>query len=519
MSDDTIMDDDGRRRRDSRHHKGAAVERGSAAQFAYYRLEEEPTLAAPPSEVGAVGWLRSNLFSSVTNTVLTLVGLALVVWVVPPIINWAFVHAVWTGNGRDDCLVPGSGACWAFVDAKFSQFMYGRYPIDERWRVNLTGILLVVGLVPMAIPRVPFKRENGIFLLLIFPIVALVLLTGGHFAIPAGLVVFLLLVGGLVTGLVAGAMTSSAVGRVATAAAAAAVVLVIASFFVPDPPTPLFGLSTLAVLTAIAAVVAAVAGFLAVYNTPERPGFGTLGTVWAIIAGVLVVLVVLAFNFHLAYVETQLWGGLMVTLVVAIVAMVTSLPIGVVLALGRRSKLPVVKFASIVFIEFWRGVPLITVLFMSSVMLPVFLPQGVTFDKLLRALIGVALFTSAYMAETVRGGLQAIPKGQYEGAQALGLPYWRMMQMIILPQALKIVIPGIVNSFISLFKDTSLVLIIGLFDLLGIVQLGFSDPKWASYKTPATGYVFAAFVFWLFCFGMSRYSIYTERRLNTGYRR
>jgi general L-amino acid transport system permease protein len=199
--------------------------------------------------------------------------------------------------------------------------------------------------------------------------------------------------------------------------------------------------------------------------------------------------------------------------------MVTSLPLGVLLALGRRSKLPVVRFCSIVFIEFWRGVPLITVLFMASVMLPVFLPPGVTFDKLLRALIGVALFTAAYMAETVRGGLQAIPKGQYEGAMALGLNYARMMQMIVLPQALKIVIPGIVNSFISLFKDTSLVLIIGLFDLLGAVQLAFTDSNWASPATPATGYIFAAFVFWIFCFSMSRYSMYTERRLNTGYRR
>ena len=518
-ADETIMDDGDRRRRTSKHHKGAAVERSSAEQFAYYRLEEEPTLAAPRSEVGAVGWMRTNLFSSITNTILTLVGLALIVWIVPPIINWAFVHAVWVGNGREDCLVPGTGACWAFVDAKFSQFIYGRYPIDERWRVNLTGILLVVGLIPMAIPRVPFKRENAIFLLVIFPIAALILLTGGHFYIPAGLVVFLLLVGGLVSGLVAGAMTSSGTGRMATIAAAATVVLVIASFFVPDPPTPLFGLSTFAVLTAVAAVIAAVAGFLAVYNAPDRPGSGTLWVVWGIILGLLAVLALVNINFGLSFVETQLWGGLLVTLVVAIVAMVSSLPIGILLALGRRSTLPVVKFASIVFIEFWRGVPLITVLFMSSVMLPVFLPQGVNFDKLLRALIGVALFTSAYMAETVRGGLQAIPKGQYEGAKALGLPYWRMMQMIILPQALKIVIPGIVNSFISLFKDTSLVLIIGLFDLLGIVQLGFSDPKWASYKTPATGYVFAAFVFWLFCFGMSRYSIYTERRLDTGYRR
>ncbi len=521
MADDTIMDDGDRRRRSSRHHKGAAVERSSAEQFAYYRREEEPTLAPPPSEVGAIGWLRANLFSNVTNTILTLIGLAFVVWIVPPIINWAFIHAVWVGDSREACLVPGTGACWAFVDAKFAQFMYGRYPIDERWRVNLTGILLVAGLIPMAIPRVPFKRENALFLLVVFPIAALILLTGGHFGFPAGFVATLLLVGCVVTGVVAGAMSASPAGRAATIAAMAVIVLAIAPFALPDPPVALAGLSLsiFTILTGIAAAIAAAAGSLAIYRTPERPGSGTLWTVWAIIIGFLVVVALLTFDFHLSYVETQLWGGLLVTLVVAIVAMVSSLPIGVLLALGRRSNLPVIKFASIVFIEFWRGVPLITVLFMSSVMLPVFLPPGVNFDKLLRALIGVALFTSAYMAETVRGGLQAIPKGQYEGAQALGLPYWRMMQMIILPQALKIVIPGIVNSFISLFKDTSLVLIIGLFDLLGIVQLNFSDSNWTTYKTPATGYVFAAFVFWLFCFGMSRYSMYTERRLDTGHRR
>jgi general L-amino acid transport system permease protein len=338
---------------------------------------------------------------------------------------------------------------------------------------------------------------------------------------PAGLVQSLLLVGCLVTGLVGSTVSASPASRAAGIATAAAILLVAASFFIPDPPIRLGGLSvpTIVGLTAVAAAVAAVAGLAAVRGTPERTGGGTLWAAWAIVIGLLAVIVVVTFDFHLTYVETQLWGGLMVTLVVAIVGMVSSLPIGVLLALGRRSNLPVVKFASIVFIEFWRGVPLITVLFMSSVMLPVFLPPGVNFDKLLRALIGVSLFTSAYMAETVRGGLQAIPKGQYEGAKALGLAYWRMMQMIILPQALKIVIPGIVNSFISLFKDTSLVLIIGLFDLLGIVQLNFSDSNWASYKTPATGFVFAAFVFWLFCFGMSRYSIYTERRLDTGHRR
>jgi general L-amino acid transport system permease protein len=181
--------------------------------------------------------------------------------------------------------------------------------------------------------------------------------------------------------------------------------------------------------------------------------------------------------------------------------------------------MPIVRLFSIVFIEVWRGVPLITVLFMSSVMLPLFMPEGVNFDKLLRALVGTALFSAAYMAETVRGGLQAIPKGQYEAAQALGLTYWKMMNLIILPQALKIVIPGIVNSFISLFKDTTLVSIIGLFDLLGIVNTGFADAKWASPETASTGYFVAALMFWVFCFGMSRYSIFMERRLATGHKR
>jgi general L-amino acid transport system permease protein len=180
--------------------------------------------------------------------------------------------------------------------------------------------------------------------------------------------------------------------------------------------------------------------------------------------------------------------------------------------------MPIVRMAAVIFIEFWRGVPLITVLFMSSVMLPLFLPEGVTFDKLLRALVGVAMFASAYMAEVVRGGLQAIPKGQFEGAMALGLNYNQMMRMIIMPQALKLVIPGIVNTFIGLFKDTTLVLIIGLFDFLGQIQSSFSDSSWATPVQALSAYVFAAAVYWVFCFGMSRYSIFMERRLDTGHR-
>jgi len=221
--------------------------------------------------------------------------------------------------------------------------------------------------------------------------------------------------------------------------------------------------------------------------------------------------------FGLLEIETAKWGGLMLTLVIAAVGMLAALPLGIILALGRQSEMPVIRSVSIVFIEFWRGVPLITVLFMSSVMLPLFFPEGTNFDKLLRAMIGISLFQSAYIAEVVRGGLQAIPKGQYEAAKALGLSYWKCMGLIILPQALKTVIPGIVNTFIALFKDTTLVLIIGLFDLLSIIQQANSDSNWLGFDTE--GYIFAAAIFWIFCFAMSRYSIALERKLYTGNKR
>ncbi|WP_348762480.1 ABC transporter permease subunit [uncultured Salinisphaera sp.] len=229
---------------------------------------------------------------------------------------------------------------------------------------------------------------------------------------------------------------------------------------------------------------------------------------------------IVQLNFGLEYmfgITASIWTQIF--LVVAIVGIVASFPVGIVLALGRRSHLPAVRLISVIFIEFWRGVPLITVLFMASVMLPLFLPEGVVFDKLLRVLIGVTLFSAAYMAEVVRGGLQAIPKGQYEGAMALGLRFWQMMGLIILPQALKLVIPGIVNTFIGLFKDTTLVLIIGMFDLLGQIQSSFSDPTWSSPTQSHSGYLFAAMVFWCFCFGMSRYSIFMEKKLHTGHKR
>ena len=224
-------------------------------------------------------------------------------------------------------------------------------------------------------------------------------------------------------------------------------------------------------------------------------------------------------NALLEKVPTNLWGGVFVSLLVSVVGIVFSLPAGVLLALGRRSRLPIVKLFSVIFIEFVRGVPLITVLFMANTMLPLFVPEQYSPDRLLRPLIGVSLFSAAYMAEVVRGGLQAMPKGQFEGAMALGLNYPQRMRLIILPQALAIVIPGIVNSFIALFKDTTLVAIVGIFDFLRAVETRRLDPEWAGPTISTTGYVFAALFYFLFCWGMSRYSLYMERKLAAGKRR
>lgn len=383
----------------------------SNAEMFHVRTEEAPLLPAPVSTTGAIGWMRQNLFSSLGNTILTIIGIFIAYSMIMPIIQFAFIDAVWTGEDRNACLAtePGEkvGACWAYVGAYMKQFIYGRYPYEELYRVNIVYGLFALLLIPLAMPSVPAKGLNAFLFLVVFPIAAYYLLTGMEFG-----------------------------------------------SFVVFP-----------------------------------------------------------------IVETAVWGGLLVTLVIAVTGIVASLPLGVALALGRRSQMPIIKLVSIIFIEFWRGVPLITVLFMASVMLPLFLPEGVNFDKLLRVLIGVTLFSAAYMAEVVRGGLQAIPKGQYEGAMALGLRFWPMMYLIILPQALKLVIPGIVNTFIGLFKDTTLVLIVGMFDLLGQIKSSFSDSTWATPSQGPTGYLFAGVVFFLFCFGMSRYSIFMEKKLHTGHKR
>ncbi|EHS50906.1 polar amino acid ABC transporter, inner membrane subunit [Rhizobium sp. PDO1-076] len=252
---------------------------------------------------------------------------------------------------------------------------------------------------------------------------------------------------------------------------------------------------------------------------PKAPRKGLNALLLLIVLPILAYVLLLGGSFGLTHVETSQWGGLMVTLILSFIGIVVSLPFGILLAMGRRSQMPIVKAASVGFIELVRGVPLITVLFMASVLLPLFLPPGDNIDKFVRALVGVSIFASAYMAEVIRGGLQAIPKGQYEGADSLGLNYGQKMFFIVMPQAIKLVVPGIVNTFIGMFKDTSLVSIINMYDLLGIVKASFGDARWITPVTPLTGLIFAGFIFWIFCFGMSRYSAFIERHLDTGHKR
>ena len=345
----------------------------------------------PVASAGLIGWLRQNLFSSVSNTILTLVSVYLLSLAIPVILDWAFLSSQVSGDTRFDCKVEG--ACWAWLDQRFGQFLFGFYPEGERWRVILAFILLFPALIPWLTQGVPGQRYLRWFSVA-YPAIATILLAGG------------------------------------------------------------------------------------------------LG---------------------LQEIPTDKFGGFMLNLIVGLSGIVLSLPVGILLALGRQSKLPLIRWFSIGFIEAIRGVPLITLLFVSNILLPIFLPPDMTLDSIVRVIIMVTAFASAYMAEVIRGGLQAIPSGQYEAAHAMGLNYWKSMRLIVLPQALRISIPGIVNTFIGLFKDTTLVIVIGLFDILGIANAMVSNPDWLGLSTET--YVFVAVFFFAVCFSMSRYSMWLERRL------
>ncbi|MEK9717077.1 MAG: amino acid ABC transporter permease [Pelagibacteraceae bacterium] len=339
--------------------------------------------------------IRSKFFSSPIDAFLTLSISYLIYLTIPPLIDWMFIKATFAGSKKTECVA--GGACWVFVKIWFKRFLYGLYPNEEIWRINLSFSILVISIVVYQFLNVKLKRYLFLFLVIPFPILALMLFSGGF-----------------------------------------------------------------------------------------------LG---------------------LAPVDTREWGGLFLTLVISIFAIIFCFPLGVLLAMGRRSNLPVIKYFSIGFIEFWRGVPLITVLFMAGVMFPLLLPSGTNMDKLVRVIIAITLFEAAYMAEVVRGGLQAVGRGQYDASKAIGMGYWKSHIFIILPQALKLVIPGIANTFIALFKDTPLVFVVGLLEILGMVNLAKTNPAWLGMATE--GYVFVAFVYWIFCFAMSRYSLRIEEKLKT----
>ncbi len=497
---------------------------GSAPKTsAYLRTEEAPLLPPPISMVGIQGWVLANLFPTIGNGIVSIVAGAFLLWMGWGILDWAIFSAAWSGDNREVCAAEGAGACWPFVQSRFAQWIYGFYPIDQRWRVNICFIIGAAALVPMLMPSMPHKKWNALFLLIAYPLITLILLTGGHFSItPAGFlnaVIILALAATFLPLLAFGIEEGIQSNRFGLGLAGFGILVWLASFVIGSSVWH-SGLGSFSPGSIAAAVFIGAGGIFGIIQLRGTGSGAQAWRNWLIGSAVLLgLMLILKFDFGLEPVETSQWGGLLVTLVVAVTGIVASLPLGILLALGRRSNMPIVKTFSVVFIEAWRGVPLITVLFMAAVMLPLFLPEGVNFDKLMRALIGVALFSSAYMAEVIRGGLQAIPRGQYEAAQALGLSYWKMMSLIVLPQALKIVIPGIVNSFISLFKDTTLVSIVGIFDLLQIVTTSSNDAKWASPQTGTTAYFTAALIFWIFCFSMSRYSVFMERRLETGHRR
>jgi general L-amino acid transport system permease protein len=380
----------------------------AVAEIRFVRGATIDARAPPVAMRGAIGWLRENLVSTKFNVALTIAIALLLLWIIPDLVKFLLIDAVWTGADRDACreivVHHPVGACWPFVWERWPYFVYGSYPISERWRVDVFFVMLAIGVVWLLWLHAPRRDVGMAYFFVVLPISSFILLTG-----------------------------------------------------------------------------------------------------WKAIG--------------LMPVDTSLWGGILVTIVVASVGIICSLPIGIMLALGRRSHMPAVRLFSVIFIEFVRGVPLVTVLFMASVMLPLFVPEQYSPDKLLRALIGIALFASAYMAEVVRAGLQAIPKGQFEGAMAVGLGYSQMMRLIILPQALKITIPNIVNTYIGLFKDTTLVFIVGIFDFLHTVEVARIDPKWATPVTSTTGYAVAAIFYLVFCYAMSRYARATEARLAKSERR
>lgn len=494
----------------------------------FVRTELTEPRRAPVKTTGVVGFIRERLFSTPFNIMLTIVSALLLWFTIVPAVKFLIVDAVWSGTDRTACLQEKAGhvvgACWPFIQAKFDQFVYGFYPAAERWRVNLTFALGALLLLPLLIPRIPAKTLNSGLFFVAFPFVAFFLLRGGGLngfgvswlASLLSALVNLVAEAGIV--LARAAETSEMLKPLLNALATGLAWLGFAGTYLIYPVIWLrdqIQASASRLWTDFAATTVIVSLLLFLLNGHIRSGWRSLIMSLVTFAGVAIVIAAMGLDRGgLPIVDTRQWGGLLVTMVVSVTGIVASMPVGIALALGRRSTIPLIRIFSITFIEFWRGVPLITVLFFATYMLPLFLPGNFTVDGLVRVLIGIALFAGAYNAEVIRGGLNAIPRGQPEAASALGLSQWKTTGLIVMPQALRHVIPGLVNSFIALFKDTTLVLIVAIFDLLGQLRAAFADPNWATPTTLFTGFAFTGMIYFVFCFGMSRYSLFVENRLN-----
>ena len=439
--------------------------------MAIINAKKTPDRPAPISESSVFGWLRKNLFNSPMNTLLTVLMLYIIYLIVSGVLNWGFLDATFVADNRRECYDNSlTGACWAGVIDWLDNIFYGRYPRDEIWRIDFGGLLLAFWMAPLWMSRVKGKVLVGASVVVFYPFFAGYLFAGGD----KGLFMQVMIASALVAFGVN--MANMVVGLAKNTSLPKFVIHLTGQSKASDKTQR----NTLLLLLAIAFGLAFVL----------QQGWKVEGVVWT------------------------KWGGLFLTLVISGIGIASALPGGIFLALGRRSKLPIIRVLSTGFIEVFRSVPLITVLFMATTMFPLFMPEGFVLNKLVQVIIAVVLFNACYMAETVRAGLQAIPKGQFEGAHTIGLGYWGTMGLIIMPQALKHMIPNIVGSFIGLLKDTTLVSIIGLFDLLGMLRSISKDVPWLGlHKEPL---IFGAILFFVMCFLMSKYSRHLEVKLSAG---
>jgi general L-amino acid transport system permease protein len=475
----------------------------------FVRTEILPQQNPPLTERGAVKWLRENLFSSWLNAILTILAAAAVFYLVNRSLPW-LLHGVWVANSLGECRTTiaakfgpdASGACWAMIRARWYQFIYGFYPPEIYWRPILTFGLLFVAMTPILFSDNPRSATRLVGWVAVLTVICLALAQG-----PVWL--FVLCTAVMIVCLVLATIAPARLLPV-TVIYPFATVWLLWGGSIWGPVMDMLGFALLVLVyrllsPRLGVVVAMGLGFVAA------------GIWWLALQGHVSDALQSAVPLAIQPVESDKFGGFLLAFLIGVSSISISLPIGVLLALGRQSDMPLIKSLSVSFIEFVRGVPLITMLFTASLLLQYFLPPRVQFDLILRVVILVTLFSAAYIAEVIRGGLAALPRGQYEAAGALGLDYWQAQRLIIMPQALKVSIPGIVSTFIGLFKDTTLVSFVGLMDpLRGVTNIVRADINWKGiYWEP---YIFVGAIFFAACYGMSRYSLYLERKLKTDHR-